>query len=66
MRRLQPLNVEDPLFRIHNLGEMMPTVKRPTADHSPLYLTELAVPLGYTTQHIKMQARSVRLFSFIL
>src|ERR1700733_7529439 len=36
MRRLQPLNVEDPFFRIHNLGEMMPTVKRPTADHSLL------------------------------
>jgi hypothetical protein len=36
MGRLQPLNVEDPFFRIHNLGEMIPTVKRPTADHSPL------------------------------
>jgi hypothetical protein len=36
VRRMQPLNIEDPFFRIHNLGEMVPTIKRPTADHPPI------------------------------
>ena len=66
MRRMQPLNIEDPFFRFHNLGEMVLTVKRLTADHSPLLFDKTCRASRLHDAAYQMRARGVRLFSFIL